>query len=101
LDESTSIFAPKFCLDTLVHVHTHSSPAIATIVGIPTYDRPHTYTVAFLDGSISEYTEEIFSRQAARAERLLDFHMFGCPVFIRDLSLQPGHEIPKWQSRAC
>jgi hypothetical protein len=61
LDESTSILAPKFCLDTSVHVHTHSPPAIAAIVGIPTYDHPHKYTIAFCDGSISEYTDDFLS----------------------------------------
>jgi len=61
LDESTSIFAPKFSLDSSVLVHTHSPPSTATIIGLPTYDRPDVYTVAFRDGSIAEYTEEILT----------------------------------------
>jgi hypothetical protein len=61
LDESTSVFAPKFALESSVYVHTHSPPSIATIVGIPTYDNPHIYTVAFRDGSISEYMDDILS----------------------------------------
>jgi len=58
LDESTSIFAPKFPIDSNVLVHTHSPPHVAKIIGIPTYDRPDIYTVAFLDGSISEYSDQ-------------------------------------------
>jgi hypothetical protein len=56
LDESTSIFAPKFALDSTVLVHTHSPPHKAKIIGIPSYDRPDIYTVAFPDGSIAEYS---------------------------------------------
>jgi hypothetical protein len=53
LDESTSVFAPKFALDSSVLVHTHSPPHVAKIIGIPSYDRPDIYTVAFNDGSIA------------------------------------------------
>jgi len=59
LDESTSVFAPKFALDTHVLVHTHSPPHIAKIIGIPNYDHPDIYTVVFNDGSISEYSDTI------------------------------------------
>jgi hypothetical protein len=38
LDESTTIFTPKFLLDSKVLVHTHSPPHTATIVGLPSYD---------------------------------------------------------------
>jgi hypothetical protein len=41
--------------------------------------------------------EEIFSRQKARPDRLLDFHTFGCPVYVLDPRLQQGNKIPKWQ----
>jgi len=61
LDESTSIFAPKFALESKVLVHTHSPPSSATIIGIPTYDAPTVYTVSYKDGSISEYTEDLLS----------------------------------------
>jgi hypothetical protein len=61
LDESTSVFAPKFALESTVLVHTHSPPSRATIIGIPTYDAPSIYTVSFKDGSISEYTEDLLS----------------------------------------
>jgi hypothetical protein len=61
LDESTSIFAPTFPLDTTVYVHTHSPPSLATVIGIPSYNNPDVYTVAFKDGSISEYTPDLLS----------------------------------------
>jgi hypothetical protein len=61
LDESTSVFSPSFPLDSSALVHTHSPPPLATIVGIPTYDSPQVYTVAFKDGSICEYTEDLLS----------------------------------------
>lgn len=55
LDESTTIFTPKFALDSNVLVHTHSPPHVAKVTSIPTYDYPDVYTVLFPDGSISEY----------------------------------------------
>jgi hypothetical protein len=61
LDETTSIFSPKFAMETTVFVHTHSPPSVATVIGIPTYESPNVYTVAFKDGSISEYTEDLLS----------------------------------------
>jgi hypothetical protein len=61
LDESTSIFAPKFNIDSRVLVHTHSPPSSATVIGIPTYNTSNIYTVVFKDGSISEYTEDLSS----------------------------------------
>jgi hypothetical protein len=42
----------------------------------------------------------IFTRQKARHDRLLDFHTFGCPVFVLDPSFQQGMKIPKWKPRA-
>ena len=61
LDETTSIFAPKFQLDSPVYVNTHSPPSIATVIGIPTYHSPDIYTVVFKDGSILEYTASLLS----------------------------------------
>jgi hypothetical protein len=61
LDETNSIFAPKFSLESTVLVHTHSPPLVASVISIPTYDSPNIYTVAFKDGSISEYTEDLLS----------------------------------------
>jgi hypothetical protein len=44
--------------------------------------------------------EEIFSKQKSRPDRLLDFHTFGCPVYVLDPRLQQGSKIPKWQPRS-
>jgi len=61
LDESTSIYAPQFTLESQVYVHTHSPPSIATVIGISTCTSPNIYTVVFKDGSISEYTTDLLS----------------------------------------
>jgi len=61
LDESTSIFAPQYNIDSSVFIHTHSPPPIATVIGLPTYSHPDVYTVAFKDGSIAEYTTDLLS----------------------------------------
>jgi hypothetical protein len=61
LDESSSVFSPTYALDSSVYVHTHSPPSVAKVVGIPTYNTPNIYTVAFKDGSISEYTDDLLS----------------------------------------
>jgi hypothetical protein len=58
LDESTTIYAPKFKLDSKVLVHTHSPPHVATVIGLPTYHRPDIYTVSYPDGSITEYSDK-------------------------------------------
>jgi hypothetical protein len=57
LDETNTIYQPKFALESEVFVHTHSPPHVAKVVGIPSYDRPHIYTVMFNDGSLSEYSD--------------------------------------------
>ncbi len=57
LDESTSVFAPKFGLDSNALVHTHSPSHVAKVTGIPSYDCPDAYTVVFNDGSIAEYSD--------------------------------------------
>jgi len=54
LDESNSVFTPKYNLDASVLIHTHSPPHQARIIGIPSYDKPDVYTVVFADGSIAE-----------------------------------------------
>ena len=43
-------------------VHTHSPPSIAKVIGIPTYQNPNVYTVAFQDGSVSKYTKDLLSK---------------------------------------
>jgi len=62
LDESTTIFEPKFALESPVDVHTHSPPSRGTIIGIPTYNTPDLYTVVCPDGSLAEYTSDLLSR---------------------------------------
>jgi len=61
LDETTSIFAPKFSLESPVLVHTHSPPSKGVVIGIPTYQHPDLYTVVFPDGSLAEYTSDLLS----------------------------------------
>jgi hypothetical protein len=61
IDETNSIYAPTFQLDSTVLVHTHSLPSVAKVIGIPTYQSPDIYTAAFRDGSVSEYTKDLLS----------------------------------------
>jgi len=56
LDESNTIFLPKFPLESTVLVHAHSPPHMATVVGLPTYDHLDVYTVKFKDDSLAEYS---------------------------------------------
>jgi hypothetical protein len=56
LDETTTVYAPTFPLDSQVLVHSHSPPYVATIIGTPTYSRPDIYTVQYKDNSIAEYS---------------------------------------------
>jgi len=65
LDKTTTIYAPKFPLDSEVLVHTHSPPHHAKIIGLPSYDRPDIYTVLFPDGSIAEYSDTSAILEAA------------------------------------
>jgi hypothetical protein len=57
LDESNSVFTPKYNLDSSVLIHTHSPPHKARVIGIPSYNKPDVYTVVFADGSIAEYAD--------------------------------------------
>jgi hypothetical protein len=70
IDESNSIFAPQFSLDSTVHVHTHSPPSVAKVIGIPNYNTPDVYTVVFPDGTISEYTSDILSAAPPESSKL-------------------------------
>jgi len=58
LDESNSLFAPKYPSESSVFIHTHSPPTMAKVIGIPTYSNPNVYTVTFRDGSIAKYTDD-------------------------------------------
>ncbi len=55
LDETTTIYSPKFKLNEQVLVHSHSPPHLATVIGLPTYQKPDIYTVKFKYGSVAEY----------------------------------------------
>jgi hypothetical protein len=61
LDKTTSVFAPKFLLNSSVFVHSHSPPSIAKVIGIPTYNTPNVYTVSFCDGYIADYMDDQLS----------------------------------------
>jgi hypothetical protein len=56
LDESNTVFTPKYNLESSVLIHTHSPPHKAMIIGLPTYNKPDVYTVVFADGTIAEYS---------------------------------------------
>ena len=44
---------------------------------------------------------ELWSRVQAHGTNMTCAHVFGCPVYILDASLQDGKKIPKWNPRAC
>jgi len=100
LEESNSIFAPKFRLDSKVLVHTHSPPSLATIIGIPTYTSPDIYTVQFQDGTLAEYSASSNLLELAPAMGpdvtsspiLPDWVQGGCTatLFLDDMS-KPSH----------
>jgi len=97
LDESTSIFAPKYNLESSVYVHTHSPPSLGKIIGIPTYQTPDIYTVVFKDGLISEYTEDLLSaaprQMSSYKSTLLPSWVKGganTTLFLHDMS-KPKH----------
>jgi len=98
LDESTTIFAPKFPLDSNVYVNTHSPPHLATVIGLPTYQNPNTYTVMFPDGTITEYlgSSDILTMapMAPKANISILPHWIkgGCTatLFLNDMS-KPNH----------
>jgi hypothetical protein len=99
LDESTSIFTPKFPLDTQVLIHTHSPPHTATVVGIPSYERPDVYTVKFSDGSLAEYADSNNLLEAAPVlsptprPSLLPHWIQGgvnCTMFLKNMT-KPRH----------
>jgi hypothetical protein len=80
LDESTTMFSPKFPLDSTVLVHTHSPPHMATVIWTPFYSQPDIYTVKFQDNTIAEYS---------LSENLLE-------AVSTPLSIQPPSLLPDW-----
>ncbi len=59
--EAVSVFPPLIPLEFLNPLNRPllpvSPPHTATIVSIPSYDRPDVYTVKFSDGSLAEYSD--------------------------------------------
>lgn len=43
---------------------------------------------------------EIFCRTANSPSPFLNFHSFGCPVFVLEPTLHQNHKIPKWKPRS-
>jgi hypothetical protein len=62
-----------------VLVHTRSPPHRAKVIGIPSYDHPDIYTVAFADGSIAEYSDT-----SGILEAILDISIITPPSILPD-----------------
>jgi hypothetical protein len=43
---------------------------------------------------------DIFTGSLVPRHHLLDFHTWGCPVFVLDPQLQSGQKLPRWQLRS-
>jgi hypothetical protein len=43
---------------------------------------------------------DIFHGSLVPRHRILDFHTWGCPVFVLDPQLQSGQKLPRWQPRS-
>jgi hypothetical protein len=43
---------------------------------------------------------DVFSRTRWPQKRLLDLHVWGCPVYVLDKSLADGKKIPRWKPRS-
>ena len=43
---------------------------------------------------------DLFTRTRWPQKKLLDLHVWGCPVYVLEKSLQDGKKIPKWQPRS-
>lgn len=52
-------------------VYTHSPPHVATVIGLPSYNRPDVYKVKFKDGFNAEY---------ALSENVLEAVPTSCPT---------------------
>jgi hypothetical protein len=44
-------------------------------------------------------TTDFFSGSTVPRHRLLDLHVWGCPVYVLDPKLQQGQKLPRWQPR--
>ena len=43
---------------------------------------------------------ELFTKEKADHRELLQTHVWGCPVYVLDPTLQDGKKIPKWNKRS-
>ena len=43
---------------------------------------------------------DLFTRTRWPQKKLLDLHVWGCPVYVLEKSLQDGKKIPKWRPRS-
>jgi hypothetical protein len=43
---------------------------------------------------------DFFSGSTVPRHRLLDLHVWGCPVYVLDPKLQQGQKLPRWQPRS-
>ena len=43
---------------------------------------------------------ELFTQQMWSKSKLLDLHVFGCPVYVLDSALSGGRKIPRWSPRS-
>jgi hypothetical protein len=44
--------------------------------------------------------EDIFIGSTVPRLRLLDLHVWGCPVYVMDPQMQQGRKLPRWQPRS-
>jgi hypothetical protein len=44
--------------------------------------------------------EDLFSGSTVPRHRLLDLHVWGCPVYVLDPKLQQGQKLPRWKPRS-
>jgi hypothetical protein len=70
IDESNTIFAPTYQLDSSVYIYTHSPPSLAKVIGIPTYRSPDIYIVLFPDGSISKYSSSVLNSAPSKSSSM-------------------------------
>lgn len=53
------------------------------------------------DPSTGLSPSDIFTKTRWPHKRFHDFHVWGCPVYVLDKSLQDGKKIPKWRPRSA
>ena len=43
---------------------------------------------------------DLFTGSTSPVHRLKDMHVWGCPVYVLDPTLQQGHKLPRWQPKS-